>query len=96
MEKRREAGIGQRMLIFFEDVADLTQPLETFRIMPKEYYSPYPLYIYGPKVALVSLQDPQKAVIINDERFAQAAKKLFEFIWDRTEMPSYKDVKKGK
>ncbi|MDD3371100.1 MAG: helix-turn-helix transcriptional regulator [Alphaproteobacteria bacterium] len=94
MEKRREAGISQRMLVFKSDVPDLTQPLETFRIMPDAYFSPYPLYVYGPKIALVCIEDPQKVIIINDARFAEATKKLFEFIWDRTEMPSYKDIKK--
>jgi DNA-binding XRE family transcriptional regulator len=89
MEKRRLAGIGQRLLVPSDDLNFLTQPLETYRILPKQYHSSYPLYVYGPKMALVSFHEPQKAIIINDQRFADAARGLFNFIWDRTEMPAH-------
>jgi DNA-binding XRE family transcriptional regulator len=98
VEKRREAGIKQRLLIPHDDLTlqTLTQPIDTYRILPEEYYSPYPLYVYGDKMALVSMQEPQKVIVINDQRFAEATRKLFEFIWDRTEMPSHKAIAKAK
>jgi DNA-binding XRE family transcriptional regulator len=95
MEKRSAYGIRQRMLVPSDDLNYLTQTVETYRILPAKYCSSQPLYVYGPKVALVSFQEPQKAIIINDERFANAARGLFNFIWDRTEMPSYAEINKS-
>src|SRR5262249_16125142 len=92
IKKRRAANIKQHLLVMPNDPA-LIPPLDTYRILPQDYVSPYPFYIYGPKLALVCRQSPQKAVIINDERLADGVQKLFRFAWDRTEMPSYKNLK---
>lgn len=88
MQRRRDANIPQRLLIRPDD--PIVQPLDTYRILPSEYCSPYPLYVYGDKIALVCLQEPQKVIIAQDERFATGFRKLFNFIWDRTEMPAHK------
>jgi DNA-binding XRE family transcriptional regulator len=90
MQRRRDNGIEQRILVPSNDLNFLTQPLETYRILPSEYCSPSPFYVYGHKLALVCLQEPQKVIIVNDERFATGVRKLFNFIWDRTEMPAHK------
>jgi DNA-binding XRE family transcriptional regulator len=90
MQRRRDAGIQQRLLIRPDD--PIVQHLEVYRILPIEYCSPHPLYVYGNKIALVCLQEPQKVIIVNDERFATGIWKLFNFIWDRTEMPSHKTL----
>lgn len=91
MKDREAANIKQRLLVPSDDEGPLTHSLESYRILPKEYRSNYPLYVYANKLALVCQQEPEKIVIINDERFAKAFSKLFNFIWDRTEMPSQKD-----
>jgi len=93
IRKRRAANIKQHLLVRADDPA-LIPPLDTYRILPDENFSPYPFYIYGPKLALVRRQAPQKAVIINDEHLVDGVRRLFKFVWDRTEMPSYKNIKK--
>jgi transcriptional regulator with XRE-family HTH domain len=88
-------GVSERLLIKEGDT-NLVGPVETYRWMPEKYFSPYPFYIYGSKVALVSWEMPQKAVVVNDERFADSARKLFDFVWDRTELPNVDKPKKTK
>jgi transcriptional regulator with XRE-family HTH domain len=82
IQKRKEAGITHRLLVRAND-PDLIPPLDTYHIMPDKYFSKYPLFIYGSKLALLS-RDPGKSVVIDDERFADSARKLFDFIWDKT------------
>jgi hypothetical protein len=54
--------------------------------LPEPYFSLYPLYIYGPKVGLSSRKYAPKSVIVNNARIAASAQKLFDFIWDHTEV----------
>ncbi len=89
-EKRRKANITHRLLIH-PDEKYIIAALEKYRILPPEYFSPNPLFVYGSKLALLSTEPTGRAVILNDERFALSATLLFNFIWDRTEMPSCKD-----
>jgi hypothetical protein len=56
----------------------------TYHIMPDQYISEHSLYIYGSKLAILA-RNSRKSVIINDERFADCARKLFNFIWDNTD-----------
>jgi transcriptional regulator with XRE-family HTH domain len=83
IRKRKEAGITHRLLVRAND-PKLIPPLDTYHILPDKYFSEYPLWIYGSKLALLA-GDPGKSVVIDDERFADCARKLFNFIWDRTD-----------
>jgi len=87
IRKRKAAGITNRLLVR-EDDPGLIPPYDTYHALPKEFFSPYPFYIYGPKIALLSRQYAPKAIIINDERFAESIKKLFDFVWSQTKVPS--------
>lgn len=71
-------------LLFKEGYISPVNPPENYHWIPEKYYSPDSLYIYGQKLALVCCQVPQKVIIINDERFAESVKKIFEFVWDNT------------
>jgi len=79
---RKEAGVQHRLLVRSND-QDLIPPLDTYHILPDKYFSEHTLYIYGSKLALLAWH-PEKSVVINDERFADCARKLFNFIWDNT------------
>ena len=89
-EKRRKANITHRLLIH-PDEKNIIAPLETYRIIPPEYFSHHPFFVYGQKLALLSLEPTARVVILTDERFAHSARLLFNFVWDRTEMPSHKN-----
>jgi transcriptional regulator with XRE-family HTH domain len=80
IRKRKEAGITHRLLVRADD-PNLIPPLDNYRCIPKAYFSPYPLYIYGSKLALVSWEPSPRVVIVEDARFAESAKKLFDFVW---------------
>jgi hypothetical protein len=80
IRKRKEAGITHRLLVKADD-PNLIPPLDNYRCIPKEFFSSYPLYIYGSKLALVSWEPSPRVVVIDDIRFAESARKLFNFVW---------------
>lgn len=82
-----ECNIFERLLIKEGDT-HLVGPIETYHWMPKKYFSSDSFYIYGPKIALVIWDKPQKVVIINDARMAESIRKLFDFVWDHTKPPT--------
>ncbi len=88
IKKRRAANITQRMLVRADD-PHLIPPFDSYRVLPAAYFSAYPLYVYGTKLALLSWQPAPRVVVIDDMRFADSARMLFNFIWERTQMPPY-------
>lgn len=85
LNKRRRVGIQHRMLVHKDDKG-LIPPCRTYHILPEPYFSLYPLYIYGPKLGLSSRKYAPKSIVIDNARIADAARKLFDFIWDHTEV----------
>lgn len=81
IKKRKQSNITHRLLVC-EDDSSLIPPYDTYRAIPKEYFSQHPFYIYGPKLALVSWEPEPRVIIIDDERFAESAKKLFDIAWN--------------
>ncbi|MDD3287586.1 MAG: helix-turn-helix transcriptional regulator [Alphaproteobacteria bacterium] len=88
--KRKEANITHRLLVKSDDT-NLIPPLDTYRCIPKEFFSPYPLYIYGSKLALVSWEPSPRVIIIDDARFAESERKLFNIIWANAKELPHKD-----
>ncbi len=88
--KRQEAGITTRLLIRSSERLRVTS-LENYRVVPDEYFSDHPMFIYGSKVALLCTSPIPRVVIVKDVRFADTATKLFDFIWDRCAMPSFNE-----
>jgi transcriptional regulator with XRE-family HTH domain len=80
IRKRKEAGITHRLLVQADD-PNLIPPLDSYRCVPKDFFSPYPLYIYGNKLALVSWEPSPRVIVVDDERFAESMRKLFNFVW---------------
>ena len=89
LERLKKANITERLLVRSGD-ANLVAPLEFYHVLPEEYFSEYPFFVYGPKLGLVSRQPSPKVVIINDERFSDSVRKLFNYVWERTEKPVLK------
>jgi transcriptional regulator with XRE-family HTH domain len=90
IRKRKEAGIGCRLLVRADD-PNLIPPYDTYRAIPKESFSPYPFYIYGRKLALVSWEPSPRIIIIDDERFSESARKLFNIAWESGKKIANKD-----
>jgi len=83
IKKRKEAGITHRMIVQ-EDDPNLIPPYDNYHCVPKKYFSQYPLFVYGSKLALLSWEPSPRVVIIDDARFADSARKMFEFMWDKS------------
>lgn len=81
-------NIRERLLYKHGYISPFNHP-KNYHWIPEKYFSPHSLYIYGPKLALACCQTPQKVIIINDERFAESLRKIFEFVWDHTKPPRY-------
>ncbi|MGE0108447.1 MAG: helix-turn-helix domain-containing protein [Bdellovibrionales bacterium] len=81
IRKRKVANITCRLLVRADD-PNLIPPYNTYRAIPDESFSPYPFYIYGSKLALLSWQPEPRVIIIDDQRFAQSATKLFNIAWN--------------
>lgn len=86
LERLATSKVRERLLIKTGDT-NFVAPHETYRWMPEKYFSPYPLYIYGPKLALVSWAPMPRCVIIHDEAFAESARRMFNYVWDNAELP---------
>lgn len=81
IRKRKAARITCRLLVRADD-PHLIPPFETYRAIPDESFSPYPFYIYGSKLALLSWEPEPRVIVIDDLRFAQSATKLFDIVWN--------------
>lgn len=92
IERLNKAGIKERMLILKNDT-NFTVPVECYRWVEEQYFSPHSMYIYGPKLALVWWAPNRKCVIIHDESFAESTRRLFNFVWDKSEVPDVKATK---
>ncbi|MDD4616156.1 MAG: hypothetical protein PHW76_03445 [Alphaproteobacteria bacterium] len=84
IERLRKANITERLLICKGDIY-LVAPEECYRWIDSNFFSPYPLYIYGPKLALVSWAPARRCAIIHDEAFADSTRRLFNFVWEHSE-----------
>jgi transcriptional regulator with XRE-family HTH domain len=94
IERLNKANIKERMLIRRGDT-NLTVPEEYYRWIDAEFHNPYPLYIYGPKLALVAWAPARRCTIIHDEAFAESARRLFNFVWQHAEKLNIPVDKKG-
>ncbi len=87
IERLNKAKVKERMIICKGDT-NFTVPLNCYRCVDEKYFNPFPLYIYGPKLALVSWAPARRCVIVHDEAFAESVRRLFNFVWDRSELPT--------
>ncbi len=87
LEKNR---LTERLIIRRGD-KNIVAPLSWYRCIPEQYFSPCPLYVYGDKIAILYLGPPFKAVIYDNPEIARALKKLFDFVWDKSEAIKIED-----
>jgi transcriptional regulator with XRE-family HTH domain len=82
LDRITSANISERIIIRDGDV-NLLAPAEWYRSIADNYFSPYPFFIYGGKIALINWGPPIKAILIESPLFVKTFKSLFEFVWDR-------------
>ncbi len=85
--KRLSAVKATERVLLEEGDTNFISPWECYRWIPKEYFSPTPIQLYGNKLALISWGPPQQIVIIENPLFANSFRDLFNFTWDRAVLP---------
>jgi transcriptional regulator with XRE-family HTH domain len=85
LSKRRKAGVTHRFLVREGD-KNLIPPYHTYHEVPEAYFAPYPLEIFGGKVGFSTRKYAPKAIVIDDARMTDCVRRLFDFVWDHTEI----------
>jgi transcriptional regulator with XRE-family HTH domain len=84
IERLKQEKIRERLLVCEGD-HNFLAPQHWYRWMPKEYFEPTPIYVYGTKMAVLYLGEPFRAVIYNNPEIAASMRKIFDFVWSRSE-----------
>ena len=88
IKRLKSANITERMLVREGDTHIVTAT-EDYRAIPSEYFITTPMFIYGEKLALMSWSPTSRAVVLHDALFAESARRLFNFVWDKAQpLPS--------
>jgi len=81
-----EKGVVTRL--FYEE-GDTTfkkylyeKQLLIFRHLPKRYFQPVPLYIYGDKYAVFKWGNPVRIIVTHNKELSNSFRKQFEALWD--------------
>lgn len=84
IERLRKANITERLIIKKGD-KKIVAPASWYRCIEQEFFEPYPLYIYGEKIAILTWGPPFKAVVYDNPEIAKTLGKIFDFIWKHAE-----------
>lgn len=78
----KEKGISQKLLSCEGDTVFLDGDHLEYRWIPKKFYSPVPIYVYGNKVATLIWGPPVSSMVIENASLAEAYRRQFLFIWE--------------
>jgi sugar-specific transcriptional regulator TrmB len=81
-DKKRVKQKQKARIIFNKTDKKLKIPLSEVRFLPKKYFTPLAINIYGDKVAIILWsQDNPLAIVIKNKEIAEGYKKHFELMW---------------
>jgi len=81
-------GIKERCLIAYGDEYILG-PCTTYRWIPKEYFSEVSYGVYGETLMLIVWHPVVRVAVIRNATIADSYRRHFEFIWERSETPTF-------
>ncbi|MDO8564662.1 MAG: helix-turn-helix domain-containing protein [bacterium] len=92
VQKRVKRGLPSRVILretdkAWERIARGTSELRQVRLIPPSYEHHGLIYVWGNKVAMVSLKHEWVVLIIESAELAQAQKTLFDALWDSLPVP---------
>ncbi|MFC1771026.1 helix-turn-helix domain-containing protein [Candidatus Margulisiibacteriota bacterium] len=90
IKRLAEAGITEKLLAREGDTHFIAGEESEYRWIPENFFNPTPIYIYGPKVAMIVWGPPQQVIIIKNPSLADAYRKQFLFIWEKAKIPPSK------
>jgi transcriptional regulator with XRE-family HTH domain len=76
--------ITERLIIRKGDT-NIVAPLAWYRCIEEKYFAPYPLYVYGNKIGILYWGPPFKAIIYENREISDSLKRIFDFVWDKSE-----------
>ena len=79
-KKEHELGIKERMIVEEGTSFLFEAPNITYRFIPKEFFSPIFIIIYGNKIGFL-IMEPFHVVVIENKNLADGYKKWFNFVW---------------
>jgi len=86
LDRLHKANITERLIIREGD-NNFMAPKEYYRWISKDFFSPYPFYIYGDKLALLNWEPSLNIIVITNSLFAESFHKVFNFLWTNAETP---------
>lgn len=87
IQRLQRANITERILGKDGDT-NLTAPVSWYRWLPEKGFVSVPMFIYADKIAFSTDDKPLKAVILQNQLFADTCRHLFNFAWDRAVVPT--------
>ena len=80
----KSSGFKQRLLVCEGDLNFLEGDHLEYRWVPKQYFHPTPVYVYGDRVAMLVWDPVHQAIIIENKALAESYRKQFLFVWDHS------------
>lgn len=82
IERLQKAGISERILI--EDGnTNFVAPKTWYRYLPKNKFNNTPFQVYADRIVMKEWGPPERMVIIQNVRFAETLRNLFDLVWDQ-------------
>ena len=72
--------------IFIQEKDDffIANKFAEYKYVPKNYFTDHSFYVYGDKLALIDFSNEVVINIINNPRWAESFRRLFNYAWDKT------------
>ncbi|MDD3370662.1 MAG: helix-turn-helix transcriptional regulator [Alphaproteobacteria bacterium] len=95
-QDRQKKVSGTQRYIVPDEAVDFPCPAQAdCHVIPSKFFSAYPLWAFGPKIALSTRKYCPRAVLVDNEALAESITKLFDYIWDNTlDLASYRALEK--
>ncbi len=77
----RKFGFKERLITVEGAKTFISGAQSEYRLLPKKYFNPNPMYIYGNKVVFLIWGDPLYAIMIRNSNISDLNKKQFEMLW---------------
>lgn len=83
----KRAGLKQKLISCEGDTVRFEGEHLEYRWIPKRYFNPTPLYVYGDKVATVLWEPTPQSIVLRNPTLADAFLRQFLFMWDHAIVP---------
>ncbi len=79
-----DAGKIKERLLTFKGAKSFGSKKSQYKFIPKDYFQPTPIALYGSKVAMIVWQPSLHIILIDNKELNSSFKKQFKFLWKKT------------